>query len=154
MQLSTNLTLAEMLRSDSAKRLGIANVATKEHIDNMVAWAVNIFQPIRNHFKRPIHISSGYRSKELNRAIGGSQTSQHSSGQAGDIDMDHTEVSNAQVFHFIKDNLEFDQLIWEFGTRANPDWVHVSYVAPGKGKNRKQVLIARKIAGKTVYQNW
>lgn len=154
MNLSKNLTLAEMLRSESAKRNGIKNIAPEEHINNMVQLAEKVFQPIREHFGIPIIISSGYRSKELNKAIGGSQTSQHSKGQAMDIDMDNTSISNAILFHWIKDNLEFDQMIWEFGTSKNPDWVHVSFVAPGKGKNRKQVLVAKKIAGKTSYQNF
>jgi len=154
MNLSKNLTLAEMLRSESAKRKGIENKPLPEHLENMKLLAENVFQPIREHFGIPIHISSGYRSKELNKAVGGSQTSQHSKGQAMDIDMDNTSITNKQVFDFIKNNLEFDQLIWEFGTGKNPDWVHVSYVAPGKGKNRKQVLMAKKIAGKTTYQNF
>ena len=155
MKLSENLSLAEMLISETTKRLGIKNNPTPEHLENLKAWATNIFQPCRNHFGIPIHISSGYRSKELNKAVpGSSKTSQHSTGQAGDIDMDNTSITNAQLFHWIKDNLEFDQLIWEFGTTKNPDWVHVSFVASGKGKNRKQVLIAKKIAGKTTYLNF
>lgn len=147
MKLSENLELAEVLRSESAKRNGIANVPTKEHIENLKALAVNIFQPIRNHFKVPIRISSGYRSKELNKRIGGSQTSQHSKGQAIDIDQDGTSITNKQVFDFILNNLDFDQLIWEFGTNDNPDWVHVSY----SNNNRKQVLRAYKLHNKTVY---
>ena len=155
MNLSENLTLSEMVNSDTAKRLGIDNNPTSEHLENLKAWAVNIFQPCRNHFGIPIHINSGYRSKKLNEAVpGSSKTSQHSTGQAGDIDMDNTSITNAQLFHWIKDNLEFDQLIWEFGTSKNPDWVHVSFVAKGKGKNRKQVLIGKKIAGKTTYLNF
>jgi len=151
MNLSKNLTLAEMLRSESAKRAGIKNTPTDDHINNLEHLAEKVFQPIRDHFGIPIHISSGYRSKELNKAIGGSQTSQHSKGHAIDIDMDNTPITNAQIFHWIKSNLEFDQLIWEFGTTKNPDWVHVSYAKSG---NRKQVLIARKIAGKTTYLNF
>lgn len=154
MNLSKNLTLAEMVNSDSAKRNGISNNPTDDHINNMEVLAEKVFQPIRDHFGVPIHISSGYRSAALNKAIGGSQTSQHSKGQAMDIDMDNTSITNAQLFHWIKDNLEFDQLIWEFGTTKNPAWVHVSYVAAGKGKNRKQVLIGKKIADKTVYLNF
>jgi hypothetical protein len=145
MKLSENLSLAEMVRSESAKRLGISNQPTPEHLHNMQLLAVCVFQPIRNHFKRPIHISSGYRSKELNKAVGGSNTSQHSTGQAIDIDMDGTEITNKQVFDFIKDNLEYDQLINEF----DYSWVHVSY--SGK-RNRKQILNAKKIKGKTVYE--
>lgn len=154
MQLSKNLSLAEMTISETAKRRGIANQSTPEHLNNMEVLAEKVFQPIREHFKIPIHISSGYRSKALNKAIGGSQTSQHSTGQAMDIDMDNTSITNAQVFHWIKDNLQFDQLIWEFGTAKNPDWVHVSFVAPRKGKNRNQILVAKKIDGKTSYQNF
>lgn len=150
MQLSKNLTLAEMLRSESAKRNGISNLPIKEHTVSMQLLAENIFQPLRNHFGIPIHISSGYRSKELNKLIGGSQTSQHSKGEAIDIDMDGTDISNSRIFHWIKNNLKFDQLIWEFGKGANPDWVHVSF----SKNNRNQVLIAKKIAGKTTYLNF
>ncbi|MFY8248294.1 MAG: D-Ala-D-Ala carboxypeptidase family metallohydrolase [Gloeomargaritales cyanobacterium] len=153
MELSKNLTLAEMTRSESAKRLGINNNATKEHIENMKLLASNIFQPIRDHFKKPIHISSGYRSKALNDSIkGSSKTSQHSSGEAIDIDMDNTDITNAQVFDYIKNNLNFDQLIWEFGTDKNPSWVHVSYESTGK--QRKQILKAIKKNGKTSYINY
>jgi len=150
MKLSENLELAEMTRSESAKRLGIKNEPIPEHLHNLKLWATCIFQPIRTHFKRPILISSGYRSKALNKAVGGSQTSQHSIGEAGDIDMDGTEITNKQIFDFIKDNLEFDQLIWEFGTDKNPAWVHVSY--SGK-RNRKQILKAKKVNGKTIYES-
>ena len=151
MQLSKNLSLAEVVRSESAKRNGINNNPTKEHLANLVSIALNVFQPIRDNFLVPIHISSGYRSLALNRAVGGSNTSQHSKGQALDIDMDGTKITNKQVFDYIKDNLEFDQLIWEFGTDKNPDWVHVSYA---KGKNRKQILKAVRRNGKTSYINF
>jgi hypothetical protein len=151
MQLSKNLTLAEVTRSETAKRRGISNMPTPEHIENFKKLAENVFQPIREHFGVPIHISSGYRSKALNTAIGGSLSSQHCQGEAIDIDMDGSAngVTNAQVFNYIKDNLNFDQLIWEFGTTSNPDWVHVSYESTGK--QRKQVLRATKQGGKTVY---
>jgi hypothetical protein len=149
MQLSKNLTLAEVIRSESAKRKGISNEPTSEHLENFKKLAEKVFQPIREHFGVPIHISSGYRSKALNAAIGGSATSQHCSGEAIDIDMDGSSVTNAQVFNYIKDNLIFDQMIWEFGTDKNPDWVHVSYESTGK--QRKQILKALKINGKTSY---
>lgn len=148
MQLSEHLSLAEIMRSETAKRKGISNMPTPEHIENFKLLAANVFEKIRAHFGVPIHISSGYRSKELNDAIGGSQTSQHSKGQAIDIDMDGTSISNADVYKFIKDNLDFDQLIWEFGSDSNPDWVHVSYT---KDKNRKEILKAVKTNGKTQY---
>jgi zinc D-Ala-D-Ala carboxypeptidase len=149
MQLSKHLSLAEVMRSDMAKRKGINNMPSKEHIENFKLLAEKVFEPIREHFKVPIHISSGYRSKALNTAIKGSLSSQHCSGEAIDIDMDGTSITNAQVFNFIKDNLNFDQMIWEFGTDKNPDWVHVSYESTGK--QRKQILKAVKVGGKTSY---
>ena len=149
MQLSKNLSLAEVIRSETAKRNGISNVPTEEHIENFKKLAENVFQPIRDHFGIPIHISSGYRSKALNTAIKGSSTSQHCSGEAIDIDMDATSITNKQIFDYIKDNLEFDQLIWEFGTDENPDWVHVSYESTGK--QRKQILKAVKKGNATTY---
>ena len=149
MQLSKNLTLAEVTRSESAKRKGISNMPTPEHIENFKKLAENVFQPIRDHFGVPIRISSGYRSKALNAAIGGASSSQHCQGEAIDIDMDGSSITNAQVFNYIKDNLVFDQMIWEFGTDKNPDWVHVSY--DSSGKQRKQILKAVKVNGKTSY---
>jgi zinc D-Ala-D-Ala carboxypeptidase len=149
MQLSTNLSLAEVTRSETAKRKGISNMPTAEHIENFKKLAINIFQPIREHFGKPILISSGYRSAELNKAIGGSLSSQHCSGEAIDIDMDGTDITNAQIFNYIKDNLNFDQIIWEFGTDTNPDWVHVSFAA--NRSQRKQMLVAKKVNGKTTY---
>jgi hypothetical protein len=149
MQISKHLSLAEVSRSETAKRRGINNTPTSEHLANFKKLAENIFEPIREHFGVPIIISSGYRSKELNAAIGGSLTSQHCQGEAIDIDMDGTSITNAQIFNYIKDNLNFDQMIWEFGTDKNPDWVHVSYESTGK--QRKQILKAVKSGGKTSY---
>jgi hypothetical protein len=152
MKISANLNLAEITRSDTAKRHGIDNTPTAEHLENFKLLADKVFEPIREHFKTPIFISSGYRSKALNSFIKGSASSQHCTGQAIDIDMDGSngEVTNRMVFDFIKNKLDFDQLIWEFGTDFNPDWVHVSYV---KGKNRKQKLKAVRSGGKTSYIN-
>ena len=147
MKLSTNLSLSEVIRSESAKRNGISNMPTKEHIANFMLLAEKIFEPIREHFGVPIRISSGYRSKELNAKIGGSSSSQHSKVQAIDIDNDVTSITNKQKFDYIKDNLPFDQLIWEFGNEENCDWVHVSYVPNG----RKQILKAFKMNGATKY---
>jgi zinc D-Ala-D-Ala carboxypeptidase len=149
MKISEHLSLSEVIRSESAKRNGISNMPTPEHIENFKILATKVFEPIREHFGVPIRISSGYRSKELNRLIKGSSSSQHCKGQAIDIDMDGTSngVTNTDVFNYIKDNLPFDQMIWEFGNEDNPDWVHVSYVPEG----RKQILKAVKIKGQTKY---
>ena len=144
MNLSKNLTLQEMTRSEMAKRKGIDNTPTNEEIENMKILAEKIFQPIRDHFGVPIHISSGYRSKKLNKAIGGSSTSQHCKGEAIDIDMDGSDsgITNVQIFRYIKENLFFDQLIWEFGNNSNPSWVHVSYNT--SGPQRRHILKATK----------
>lgn len=149
MKISKHLSLAEVIRSESAKRAGISNMPTPEHIENFKLLAEKIFEPIREHFGVPIRISSGYRSKELNAKIGGSATSQHCKGQAIDIDMEGgtNGVTNADVFDYIKDNLPFDQLIWEFGNDTNPDWVHVSYNV----KQRGEVLKAIKVNNATKY---
>lgn len=149
MQLSTHLSLAEVMRSETAKRKGISNMPTPEHIENFKKLAEKVFEPIREHFGKPIHLSSGYRSKALNEAVKGSSSSQHCSGEAIDIDMDGTDIKNVEIFNFIKDNLEFDQLIWEFGTDTNPDWVHVSYESTGK--QRKMILKAVKKGNATSY---
>ena len=150
MKISEHLYLAEVIRSESAKRYGISNMPTEEHIANFKLLADNIFEPIRNHFKCPILISSGYRSKDLNNKIGGSKTSQHCFGQAVDIDMDGTDygVTNADIFKYIKSDLPFDQMIWEFGNELQPQWVHVSYKVSG---NRKSVLKGIKKNGLTTY---
>ena len=152
MKISTHLNLAEVTRSDAAKRHGIDNTPTDEHLENFKLLAEKVFEPIRAHFGVPIHISSGYRSQALNKFIKGSLSSQHCKGEAIDIDMDGTSggVTNKMVFDFIVANLEWDQIIWEFGTDTNPDWVHVSYT---KGKNRKQKLKAIRTNGKTSYIN-
>lgn len=152
MVISEHLTLAELIRSESAKRNGITNMPPPEHIANLKLLAENIFEPIRANFRCPILISSGYRSKELNAKIGGATTSQHSFGQAIDIDMDGTNygVDNQEIFYFIKDKLPFDQLIWEFGNDKNPDWVHCSY----SDRHRREVLIGYKQNGITHYKKF
>ena len=146
MKLSEHLELSEVIRSESAKRNGISNMPTAEHIENFKILAAKVFEPIREHFGVPIRISSGYRSAELNKCVSGSATSQHSSGEAIDIDQDATTITNKQVFEYIKDNLAFDQLINEF----NYAWVHVSYKA--NGKQRGEVLEAYKLGVVTKYR--
>ena len=143
MKLSKNLNLAEVTRSETAKRRKIDNAPTDEHIENLKILAANIFQPMRDHFGKPIYISSGYRSEALNKAIKGSKTSQHCKGEALDIDNDNANngVTNRDIFEFIRDNLKFDQLINEFPVKGTPSWVHVSY---SKTQQRNQILKAYK----------
>jgi hypothetical protein len=151
MKISEHLDLSEVTRSETAKRKGVSNEPTPEHLENFKKLAEHVFEPIRIHFGVPIHISSGYRSKALNAAIGGSATSQHCKGEAIDIDMDGSSngVTNKMVFDYIKANIKFDQMIWEFGTDTAPDWVHVSY--DSDGKQRGQILKAIKSNGATKY---
>jgi hypothetical protein len=150
MKLSKYVSLAEVTRSDTAKRKGIDNGPTAEHLENLKVISEEVFDKVREYFGVPIFISSGYRSAALNKAIGGSATSDHNLGKALDLDQDGhgNGVTNADVFNYIKSNLDFDQLIWEFGTDKNPDWVHVGY---RKGANRKQILKAVREGGKTKY---
>jgi hypothetical protein len=149
MKLSKHLDLSEVIRSDSAKRNGISNMPTPEHIENFKLLAEKVFEPIREHFGVPIRISSGYRSKELNdKTKGASKTSDHCFGRAIDIDNDGTSITNKQIFDFIKNNLKYKQLIFEFGTDENPAWVHVSY-DPNNLKN--ETLKAVKINNVTKY---
>jgi zinc D-Ala-D-Ala carboxypeptidase len=138
MKLSTHFSLAELIRSDTAKRKRIKNFPSPIQTENLILLCNKILEPIREHFKVPIFISSGFRSKELNKAVKGKANSQHVTGEAVDIDMDGSSggVTNAMVFNFIKDNLKYDQLLWEYGTSENPDWVHVSFSASGKQRNQ------------------
>jgi hypothetical protein len=152
MQLSKYFTLAELTPSGTAKRLGIKNDPTPAHLECLKGLSVNVLDKVREHFGKPIWVSSGYRSKALNEVTpGSSATSQHCSGEAADLDQDGrgTGVSNKMVFDYIKDHLTFDQLIYEYGTDTNPDWVHVSWESTGK--QRKQVLRCTRVNGKPVY---
>lgn len=149
MNLSPNLSIAEVTKSATAIKNGIDNRPSAVHLDNLKRTALLIFQPIRDHFGVPIGISSGYRSLSLNRIIGGSQTSQHSLGEALDLDADiYGGVTNQEIYEFIRDNLEFDQLIHEYGSESNPAWIHVSY---REGNNRKQIL---RCYGRGSYKAW
>ena len=148
MKISEHISMKEALRSNTAQRLGIDNMPDNDTFVSMQITAEHIFEPLRNHFNEPIYISSFYRSPELNKAIGGSAKSQHCKGEAIDIDDVYSKASNADFFNYIKDKLEFDQLIWEFGDDENPAWVHVSY---NLGKNRMRILKAIKENGRTKY---
>lgn len=148
MILSKNLSLAEVMKSATAIKHGIANEPSLEHLTNLKAVAINIFQPCRDYFGKPLAVTSGYRSPELNDLIGGSKRSQHSKGEALDLDAQvYGGFTNAELFHYIKDNLDFDQLIWEFGNDQEPDWIHCSYTT----NNRGEVLRAYRHNGKTRY---
>lgn len=135
MNLTRNISLEELTTSQTATRLKINNTPTPEIIENLKVVATQV-QKVRDHFGKPLIISSGYRSEKLNSAIGGARNSQHTKGEAIDIQSTNG-YTNADIFNYIKNNLDFDQLIWEYGTRKEPKWVHISYKKSG---NRKQIL--------------
>jgi hypothetical protein len=145
--ISKHFSYKELTRSQTAIRHGIENKPNQQQTINAKELAKNILEPVREFLKRPVFIGSWFRCFTLNKMIGGSETSQHCAGEAVDIDCDSL---NVKIFHFIKDNLLFDQLIWEFGDDDNPAWVHVSFTT--ERKNRKQVLIAYKENKKTKYK--
>jgi len=147
--ISKHISMNEGVYSITAKRLGLENKPTEAHLNNMKMLAVKVFEPLREWVGGPIRINSFYRGPELNKAIGGSKKSQHCNGQAVDIDDIYGHKTNAEMFNYIRDNLEFDQMIWEFGDNKNPNWVHVSYINPGENRNR--CLVAYKEDGRTKY---
>lgn len=138
MKLSANFTLEEMTKSQVASRQGINNNPNATQIDALKELCINVLQPIRSYFDKPVIISSGFRSCELCIAIGSSIHSQHCKGEAADFEI--VGVDNKDLFDYIKNNIEFDQMILEFYEGGNSGWVHVSYVSPKE--NRKQTLRA------------
>jgi zinc D-Ala-D-Ala carboxypeptidase len=150
MRISKHISYKEAVHSNTAKRRGIENKPNEDQLYNMAKVAHNIFEPLRLYVGGAIKINSFFRSEELNKAIGGSSKSQHCQGCALDIDDIYGHKSNYQMFEYIRENLDFDQLIYEFGDADNPDWVHVSYVSSKENRNR--VLRAVKNNGKTSYQ--
>lgn len=153
MKLSNNLSKKEVIKSNTAIRLSIDNEPTTEHLENLVTIADKVFQPLREYFEVPIYISSGYRSKALNIAIKGAISSHHCRGMALDIDQDgRSIVSNKMIFNYIKDYLEFTQLIFEYPDKhGNPAWVHVSY---DKEDLRGEILESYKVNKRTKYKVW
>ena len=151
MKISDHISFKEAIRSNTAKRLNIDNSPNSYQISNMIGTAVKIFEPLREWVGGPVKVNSFFRCEKLNRAIGGAKRSQHMEGRAMDIDDTFGHKTNAEMYKFIKENLNFDQLIWEFGDDENPDWIHVSYVSDDE--NRGRCLIAEKIDGKTKYRN-
>ena len=151
MKLSENFSLEELTRSATATKLGIDNTPDEEHLNNLQVVVDEIAQPLRDHFGKPVRINSGYRSPALNDAIGGSKKSQHSKGEALDLEIDG--VSNMEVADWITENCDYDQVILEFYNPAegpNSGWVHASCKAD-LSQNRKRNLIALKDGNKTVY---
>ena len=149
-KISDNITYAEAIHSNTAKRRSIDNTPSSTQVEKMQLTASKIFEPLREWVGGPIKVSSFFRSTALNEAIGGSSNSQHCKGQAIDLDDVYGYKSNAEMYHWIKDNLNFDQLIWEFGTDVNPNWIHVSYV--NDEDNRNRCLKAYKEKGRTKYK--
>ena len=149
-KISDHISFKEGVRSNTAARKGIDNKPNEEQLANMKLIGEKVFEPLRKWVGGPIKINSFFRCYELNRAIGGSKKSQHMSGQAFDIDDTFKHKTNAEVFRHIKANIDFDQMIWEFGDDDNPDWVHISYVSPDE--NRRRCLKAYRINGKTRYK--
>jgi zinc D-Ala-D-Ala carboxypeptidase len=150
-KISNNITYAESIYSETAIRKGISNKPNKEQIKAMKEVAKYIFQPVREHFCVKIYISSFFRSKLLNLAIGGSETSSHMRAEAIDVDADvYGGVTNAEIFNYILENLSFDQLIWEHGTDEEPNWVHFSFVSISE--NRNEALKCFRKNGETQYK--
>ena len=149
--ISKHISYKEGVHSNTALRLNLDNTPNPEQLKCMMDIGVQLFEPLREWVGGPIKINSFYRGEPVNTAIGGSTRSQHMKGQALDIDDTFGYKTNAEMFHYIKDNLEYDQMIWEFGDDDNPNWVHVSYVT--HRPNRKKLTLAKKINGKTKYIN-
>ena len=149
-RISKHLSLKEATKSNTATRLEIKNEPRELDLVRMIEIAEKVFEPLREWVGGPIKVNSFYRSPELNSAIGGSKNSQHCIGCALDIDDTFGHKTNAQMFDYIKNNLDYDQIIWEFGDDDNCDWVHVSYIS--EDANRRRLLKATKINGKTNYQ--
>ena len=147
--ISKHVSYKEGVYSITATRRGINNTPSNEQLDNMELVANKVFEPLREWVNGPIKINSFFRSPELNTAIGGSSKSQHCKGQAMDIDDTFGKATNAEMYNWIKENIEFDQMIWEFGDDDNPNWVHVSYVS--EEENRNRCLKAKRSNGKTTY---
>ena len=148
-KISKHVSYKEGVRSRTADRRGLDNTPNESQLKCMKEIAEGLFEPLREWVGGPIKINSFFRGEPVNTAIGGSKYSQHMKGQAIDIDDTFGHKTNAEMYHYIKDNLDFDQLIWEFGDDENPNWIHVSYVT--HREKRKKLTIAKKINGKTKY---
>ena len=151
-KISPHVTYVEATHSQTAIKYRMENIPNAEQLSAMKLIAEKVFEPIRAHFKKPIAITSFFRSKQVNALVGGSVNSQHTIGEAMDINAAVLGgVTNAEIFYYIKNHILFDQLIWEFGNDQNPDWVHVSYKNVG---NKRQILKAKKNGHHTKYELW
>ena len=148
--ISNHISDKEGVFSRTALRLGLDNTPNEEQLKCMREIAEKLFEPLREWVVGPIKINSFFRGLPLNTAIGGAKSSQHMKGQAIDIDDTFGHATNAEMYNWIKENLDFDQLIWEFGDNDNPNWVHISYVSPEKNRNR--CLLAYKKNGRSKYK--
>jgi len=147
--ISKHISYKEATHSNTALRKNLDNTPNDEQLKCMEEVAENLFEPLREWVGGPIKVNSFFRGEPVNTAIGGSKRSQHMKGQAIDIDDTFGYKTNAEMYHYIKDNLDFDQMIWEFGDDKNPNWVHISWVS--HRPNRKKLTIAKKVNGKTKY---
>ncbi len=152
MRISKHISYKEAVKSRTATINGIDNHPDQEQLERMKNVAEKVFEPLREHFGVPIVINSFFRSEELNRRIGGATRSSHMTGEAIDIDDTMGGVTNSEMFHWIKDNLVFEKMIWEYGNDESPNWIHVSLSMDGENKN--QLLRARRDEGKTHYDQW
>ena len=150
MKISDHITYAEAIHSNTAKRKSIDNTPNEIQVLSMKLLADKVFEPLRKWVGGPIKVNSFFRSVALNESIGGAASSQHCKGQAIDIDDVYGRKTNAEMYKWIQENLDYDQMIWEFGTDTQPNWIHISYVS--KEENRNKCLKAYKEHGKTKYK--
>ena len=132
--------MEELCASDTAKKKGITNKPNAQQMINLVYLCAYVLEPLRLAMKEPIKIGSGFRCEALNKAVGGVSNSQHMKGQAVDLCIDGDIKKGKKWFEYIKNHLPFDQLIWEKNPKTGSYWVHVSYVYPDFGRNRRQVI--------------
>ena len=147
--ISKHVSWHEGTYSRTGERRDLDNTPNEDQLKCMKEVAENLFEPLREWVGGGIKINSFFRGEPVNTAIGGSTRSQHMKGQAIDIDDTFKRKTNAEMYHYIKDNLDFDQMIWEFGTDKNPNWLHISWVS--HRPNRKKLTIAKKVNGRTKY---
>ena len=147
--ISKHISWHEGTYSRTGERRDLDNTPNKDQLICMKEVAENLFEPLREWVGGPIKINSFFRGEPVNTAIGGSTRSQHMKGQAIDIDDTFGHKTNAEMYHYIKDNLDFDQMIWEFGNDENPNWLHISWVS--HRPNRNKLTIAKKVNGRTKY---